>query len=199
MSMTLQHKQENMLFKRKWQKSVYKEGCDGLVFFFWQKLLIRLDSASNLVFCKFLKNQSTTLIINEQKAETKQFPLKGAFLFNRNFCKSNNSFQETFCLVLIEHKVQSQKMHNNKRLSGAFCCQQILTVSFITHPADNKTVLSDVQLSGSFNTPKLLLLCVVIVHKNLTFPFKFNHCKSLHTAQLLSSRSFTATTTGSKG
>ena len=92
MSMTLQHKQENMLFKRKWQKSVYKEGCDGLVFFFWQKLLIRLDSASNLVFCKFWKNQSTTLIINEQKAETKQFPLKGAFLFNRNFCKSNNSF-----------------------------------------------------------------------------------------------------------
>ena len=89
-------------------------------------------------------------------------------------------------------------MHNNKRLSGAFCCQQILTVSFITHPADNKTVLSDVQLSGSFNTSKLLLLCVVIVHKNLTFPFKFNHCKSLHTAQLLSSRSFTARTTSSR-
>ena len=90
-------------------------------------------------------------------------------------------------------------MHNNKRLSGAFCCQQILTVSFITHPADNKTVLMSDCLLVLFNTPKLLLLCVVIVHKNLTFPFKFNHCKSLHTAQLLSSRSFTATTTGSKG
>ena len=88
MSMTLQHKQENMVFKRKWQKKVStKKDVMALYSSFGKSCSSGLTQHQTLFSASSEKKiQSTSLIINEQKAETKQF-LKRCF-----------SFQETFFL-----------------------------------------------------------------------------------------------------